>query len=78
MSVVLFDSDLDESIAFSNLSCLMGIKWPGNETDHPLLRLRLNRVIPLLLLMLACCKQGQLYMTLQNCISGVSMEAKQR
>jgi len=61
-----------------NLSCSLGIKWPGNESDHSLLRLRMKRIIPPLLLMFACCAQRQLYMTLQNCISGVSVEAKQR
>lgn len=61
-----------------NLSCSLEIKWPGNETDHLLLRLRMNRVIPPLLLMVACCAQGQLYMTFQTCISGVSVEATQR
>lgn len=61
-----------------NLSCSVGIKWLGNETDHSLLRLRMIRVIPPLLLVLACYAQGQLYMTLQDCISGVSVEAKQR
>jgi hypothetical protein len=77
MSIVPFYSDLDGSTALSNFSCSLRSKWPGNETDHSLLRLRMNRVIPPLLLMLTCCAQGLLYMTLQNCISGVSVEAKQ-
>jgi len=78
MSIVLFDSDLDGATTLSDLSCSLGTKWPGNETDHSLLRLRMNRVIPPLLLMHACCAQGQLYVTLQNCISGVNVEAKHR
>jgi hypothetical protein len=47
-----------------------GLKWPGNEIDHVVLRFRMSAVIPPLPLHAFMCGQGQLYLFNQDVAEG--------